>query len=472
MLRLSCPAHWASTLVRDAFRPSGVDSARGRARWVRHADGQDELLFYAERQHADDAQADLEVVFRALPRDRAMGEALADPAPGSAVVWLSRDERWHGRVCPHGMPSLRMPCLDIDELWLPGPGMHLLPAARRSPDTTRIGPSRLPVGGSSSGWLLAATADRTQDGPFSRQAGTLGWPAVDVLRSRRYAVVGCGRNGHALALQLAAWEPREIVFIDADTLEPGNRDAGIAFLPSFSGSDGEPGAAAVPKIEAIAKLLQQQTPLTRIVTVDAVIESMRALRAAAACDVIVSATDNDAARLCCAAVAQLFHRVHLDVGSLVSRDPQGNVELGADVRLMLPGERDLCCMGGFAVESDLERFALRLDPGPTSRWQDRKAGALTSWSTLVAALGMRMLEDLAAGLLTQSRWVRMTQALTEHVPSVRELTAATDPYCPLCAIAGHGDQWLPRMRDLAAAALIRGRHSDGAHRSSVHSDAT
>lgn len=461
MLRLSCPAAWAAILIRAAFDSSGDRPAARSTRWVNLDNGQSELLLGAANQREVETQVQaMSFTVHALHEEAALDGQLPDPQPGSADLWITSGGRWRGRAVPFGAPNLSLPAVDIDELWLPGPGLHQLSSSGGTAEAAGRRVPRLPRSGSSLGWLLAAAAEPTPNGWFSRQAGALGWPAIDAVRARRYALVGCGRNGHALALQLAAWEPREIVLIDPDTVEPGNRDAGIAFIDAMSaGSSHTPTDRGGAKVHAMAEMVQRQTPLTRILAVNAPIESMRALRAAAACDVIISATDHDGARLVCAAVAQSYHRVHLDLGSLVSHDTQGRVALGADVRLLLPGERDLCCLGGFAMAKDLEDFALSASPARHSRWQDRKGGALTSWSSLVAGLAMRMLEDLAAGKLSQSRWVRMTQAEAEHVPSLVELSSPSDPYCPLCAIAGHGGSWLHRMRDLAAAALIRERQA-------------
>jgi hypothetical protein len=455
VIRLTLPAHWASSHVRRLFSDGGRDGVHLRTSWLRHADGLLELLALPEGV-SPTAEAGRHLTLHVRPALNGEASAPQRLRPGTGIVSVWPDGSWQGQVRFEGAFGMSLPEAAIDELWLPGPGLHLLAC---NGSVTRLSAARSGgcdwQGGSASGWLLAAGAGRDPSGRFSRQAGSLGWGAIESLRRMRLALVGCGRNGHALAMVLATYSPREIVLIDPDHVEPGNEDAGIAYCAH----EPEPqGLTSAHKVDRLQALLSKRLPVTHVAAVPYGIADPRAARAAANCEVIISATDSDAARFACAAIAQCFLRVHLDVGSLVTQSHAGVIELGADIRLTIPGDRDLCCLGGLASQADVSRLAGGLAPAAARDWRDHKAGASTSWSTVVAGVAIRMLEDLAAERLRQSHWVRLLQSETDRAPRSLDLGAPADPYCPLCAVAGHGNAWARRLRDLAAAALIRAQN--------------
>lgn len=452
MLRLSCPANWAADRVKQALLHGQPHPSEASLRRVQHRPGVHELLLAPPRTSDGGTSPAAETLhLHAVP---ALPAELPHVPPAQAHLWLAPDGRWLGRYRPQSLHGLHWPLQPIDELWLPGAGLHLLQPA---PGPTATPPLAWQPGlagaGTLSGWLLAAGVGRELNGRFSRPAGVLGWKAIESLRARRYVLVGCGRNGHAIAVLLAAMEPREITLIDHDRIEPGNLDAGLAFRALAPSPDGLGGY----KVDALGALLADLSPTTRIQRLAVSILEPQALRAAAQADVLISATDGDPARFVAAAIASAFHRVHLDLGSLVSLEDALGPQLGADVRITVPGDRDLCCLGGFANGAALERWALGQPRQPLIRWQDAKAGALSSWSAMVAGLGMRLLEDLAAERLQQSHWCRMTQGGRERSPRVQDLGAEHDPYCPLCAVAGLGNEALKQLHDLAAAAVVRAR---------------
>ena len=106
--------------------------------------------------------------------------------------------------------------------------------------------------------------------------------------------------------------------------------------------------------------------------------------------------------------------------------------MGADVRLIVPGDGCLRCCGDVADEI----AALR---GPTATpWETARAGSLASLNQLAVAVGVRMLEDLGAGRAQGSRWLRL------HFDEAGELLVNHPswniaPACPLCARSGEGD---------------------------------
>jgi hypothetical protein len=289
------------------------------------------------------------------------------------------------------------------------------------------------------------------EGAHSRTIGALGAPAVQALRKLRYGIVGSGRQGHALSLLIAGYQPRQIVIIDPDEVEAGNADAGLAFAACMYARHG-----GVAKVDALASLLATGLPHSRLVAHRLDACAPAALRLMADCDVIITATDRDPPRLAAALVAAAMLRIHLDVGSLISRDGSGPPSLGADIRLVLPGEdRDLCCLGGFAQADALDRMARRVPAQGAEEWWHEKAGALSSWAALCAGAALRLLEDVASGRLRHSHWLRLTQQDGEVSPRIEPLSAPYDRHCPLCLRSGQGRSDRADLADLAAAALIR-----------------
>ena len=85
-------------------------------------------------------------------------------------------------------------------------------------------------------------------------------------------------------------------------------------------------------------------PMFRRVLVPMSITHWQALHAAQACDVLLTCVDHDGARLAAMAVATLFCKPLLDIATGVHGN-NGQRQMGADVRLVFPGQCLLCCCG-------------------------------------------------------------------------------------------------------------------------------
>ncbi|MEQ1806682.1 MAG: ThiF family adenylyltransferase [Burkholderiaceae bacterium] len=409
---------------------------------VSHAPGQQELLLRSV-DGATDIQPGaswlrVQWVVDVLPVEA------PDPEPGEAVVWLARRGAWCGLYRPPNVMGLQWPVVPIHEMFVAGPGQQRVRADASLRPTRQTGAES----GSVHGWWLTATTDRDDHGIYSRTAGAIGWPAVEQLRQLRIGLVGAGRTGEAMAKLLASHSMWQLMLVDPDVVEPGNADVGLLGAAWRSA-----GMAALHKVDALASQLAPLAPHTRFIPIARSVLSPAALTGLASCDVIVSTVDNDLARLACACIASAYHRVHLDLGSLVTTDAGGARLLGADCRLILPG-RCLSCLGAFAQDR-LEPFALGETVARIGDWRSEKRGALSSWSAITAGLGLRLLEDLSAERVSASTWVRMTQADGDVAPHIQQLTADPDRYCPICACAGWGGDVLHRIPALAAAVVVR-----------------
>lgn len=382
---------------------------------------------------------------------------LAEPFPpaeaefalptGECGLWLARDGRWQAVWQPQPRAGFRLPRQAGVELTLPGPGLLHLPAS-----------TPLPAGvirreSSREGWKVAAATWHQDTTERSRTAGALGWATVWNLRQQDYALIGAGRTGTVLAELLAAYQPRSLTLIDPDRIEAGNLD-GLCGTAQQQRMDATAPTAKVAKLD---DWLRQTQPgaITRFRPLAQSVLGRDAQDALAECTVLVSAVDNDAARLSTAVAGSIGHHLHLDVGSGIHRDAHGNPTFGADIRLIVPGEnRCLCCLGGFARPADLAALNQPLRTQPTD-WQENKAGSLTSFSHLVAGLALRLLEDLAAERLTHSLWLQVLQPPDAAFPTIRPLDAPADPHCPVCALAGQGVFHAPYLSQLAAAVVAR-----------------
>lgn len=86
------------------------------------------------------------------------------------------------------------------------------------------------------------------------------------------------------------------------------------------------------------------------------------VRRARSADLIVSCVDHDTPRLAAALLCHRFLKIHLDVGTGVTMDERGERLLAGDVRLLLPGQGCICCVGGLNAEEEA-RIELHSPPG-------------------------------------------------------------------------------------------------------------
>jgi hypothetical protein len=293
-------------------------------------------------------------------------------------------------------------------------------------------------------------------GRWSRTIGALGGEDVwQRLIRLPIAVIGCGRTGSIVAFMLAALGIRHLTLIDPDVIEPHN----LAEMDVVGDAD-----VGRPKVEAAADHLRDRLAAScgSILPVNAPIAVPEAISAAIGCDVLFACPDNDAARLAVAIIGTLYHRVVVDVGTgihfptdpvLTIRNPHSAIRnrwMGADVRLIVPGDGCLLCRGSLThYGRALDDLINHRDPNlPARVWNEERAGSLRSLNQLAAALAVRLLEDLVAERIQGSIWARVDvneagrvavdYPLGEPPPASRE--------CPLCAKAGLGDEGWPGGR--------------------------
>ena len=151
------------------------------------------------------------------------------------------------------------------------------------------------------------------------------------------ALIGCGRTGSLVAVSLARLGVDRLVLIDPDIVEPHN----LGEMEAVSDAD-----VGCLKAEAVARHLHALHPQTSSSALVASITDPATLAAARSCAVLVCCADNDAARLATAVLATLYHKVLLDISTGVFHAASAaQRRMGADVRLILPGDGCLLCRG-------------------------------------------------------------------------------------------------------------------------------
>jgi len=369
--------------------------------------------------------------------DRGAEAPAPPPFAGAALsmeLQLWQSGQWQCRCL---LPGLGSAWVAVPEVRVPGAGMYRLGRAWR-PERPRV------------------QGDADGDGAFSRTVGAMGGHAPLQRLRLRYAVVGSGRIGSHFGQMLAPLRPESIAFIDDDMLELSNLDAMALLGPADLGG---PGAPSSPKALLLAERVLEHWPGVELRPLVLPAQAPRAVQELADADIIVTATDHDAARCVAALAAAAWHRPHLDLGALVRIGSDGRRRMWRDCRLVLPGE-GLClaCWGGF---SEPDELSCLLNPGqaPDRRaapWHDGRSGSLGWLAAGTAARGMELLDRLVTGEITASTWVRDAEG--EHgFLEATPLRGRGDPHCPICHLGGRGPSAFADLPALVRGVLARQR---------------
>lgn len=313
----------------------------------------------------------------------------------------------------------------VDELRIPGPGMHALRFFEAAQPSVRL--------------------DHASRERWSRQLGALGEDVFTRLSELRYALIGCGRGNSQVAALLARSGRERLTLIDPDHIEAHNLD-----MAGIGESD-----IGRPKVVAVAAALAHTVEDARqLHTCVADISSFAGLAAARNADVLICWADNDGARRTAGLIASFYARPLLDIGTGVSGAGRQR-RFGIDVRLVLPGEACLECFGGLA---DPQEAANVFDPYAQESkipWHAQRAGSQVSGNALAASLAIPLLEELAAERVTTSTWLRL-EIGTSGIPSIRQLRPHPVAHCPVCERAGQAEAVADRAQvRMLGAALTR-----------------
>jgi molybdopterin/thiamine biosynthesis adenylyltransferase len=262
-------------------------------------------------------------------------------------------------------------------------------------------------------------------GRWSRTRSALGDAVWQRVRSSTVAMIGCGRNGSAAAMILTMLGVAGIVLIDSDREELHNLDATLGADPEGIGD-----LKVANRSAALRRLRPDDLEVTAIgasLLDPGVAERLRRV------DLIVTCVDEDAPRLAAAMIANRLGKVHLDIGTGVLVDRDGR-HVGGDIRLLLPGDACVQCLGGLA-DPERARYEVAAPPGalrrgPRQAWFQQRAGSLITINLVAVNAAIQLWLDLLAGRVTESRWCRLEWSQRGEV-QVRQ-TQPTSDECSLC----------------------------------------
>lgn len=286
---------------------------------------------------------------------------------------------------------------NVDELWLQGPRLEAWTAKTRAASQSE------------------ATAPAS--GRFSRYAGALGGALAHArLSELSLAIIGVSRLGSLLATAAAKAGLRALVLIDPDRVEEHHLEAFEACGDVRAGES---------KVAAAARFLAAIAPQCRVTAIAAPIEDPAALAAALSARVLATAPDRGRPRLVAALAAAACNRVLLDLGTGLPLEPDP-VYAGLDVRLILPGQGCLWCVGG-----------LDLAARDSTDWRRERAGSLRSLNGCAVSLAWLLIERLVAGALEQTTWLRLTFDAA-GLPRAEAPAFRARADCPLCRESARG----------------------------------
>jgi tRNA A37 threonylcarbamoyladenosine dehydratase len=270
---------------------------------------------------------------------------------------------------------------------------------------------------------------------WSRSIGALSERVWERLARLVPTVFGCGRTGSMLAGALTRSGVRHLRLVDADRLQLGN----LGEMELVAVSD-----VSRNKAEVLAETLNTESfhaHVAHAVPVSAT--SLAALFAAKDADILITCVDNPAARLTVGFLAQLYLKPMLDIGTgILESSPQGR-QMGADVRLILPG-RCPACFGGLRVG---EAVAAIDDPTLIETdWRRQRLGSLRSLNMVAVGVALRLIEDFLSGAVRESTWLNLNYNVA--VPRVNTPNSLPVGTCPVCSLAGTGDAGLAEVQGL------------------------
>lgn len=270
---------------------------------------------------------------------------------------------------------------------------------------------------------------------YSRSRGALG-AAFDRLGKARLLLIGCGRLGSRLAsLLVEGAGAQNLTLIDPDRVQAS--DPG-----EMQGVQKED--IRKSKTQALADRLTQTSGSVSVRAFPEYASHPVTLEAAQEADLLFCAVDHDTARVAAAILAVLFHRPLIDAATGV-HGTGASRQMGFDVRVTLPG-RCLLCLSGLPQAQQAAQNLLSTEESHrffTNRsWEAERSGSLASLSGLAAHAAVRAAEDLYAGHLQESLWIRGDYLPDGTFSARTHRTDRPERGCALCALGGAGVEGL------------------------------
>lgn len=248
---------------------------------------------------------------------------------------------------------------------------------------------------------------KDSNGRFSRAEFAFGSASFARWQESRFAIIGVGRIGSTVAHTLVR-QGASVVLVDADRVELHNCDGDV--LPVHEG---------LRKVDAVSRFIRGCARAgARVEGIAMAVADASFARYMGDVDAIISTTDNFAARSVVSDIAVRHLIPHLDVGTRIVPDGAE-----AELRLIVPGDGCLHCLGGLGDDATLKRNVasearrsrmLNLGFSPKevedpSDFRSERLGSSRAWGTSAGHLGLRMLEAMYRGRLRTSLFQRVEE---------------------------------------------------------------
>jgi molybdopterin/thiamine biosynthesis adenylyltransferase len=189
-----------------------------------------------------------------------------------------------------------------------------------------------------------------------RHAQAFGEGTTKLLHRLKIVVVGCSGTGGPLISQLVRLGVGTIVLIDPDKVEEKNLNR----IPFTTMSDAHQGRY---KVDVIAKRVKDLGIGTIVIPIPEYLETPRAIKAAAECDMAFGCLDSWSGRDALNRLATYYSLPYIDIGVQLSAMPDGGIDqiMGA-VHYLQPGKSSLKSRGVYDSEDVRAELVKRNDP--------------------------------------------------------------------------------------------------------------
>jgi molybdopterin/thiamine biosynthesis adenylyltransferase len=198
---------------------------------------------------------------------------------------------------------------------------------------------------------------------LARQALAFGDQLNRTIASLRFALVGCGGTGSAVAMLLARLGARHIALVDHDTVELTN-------LNRLHGARSEDAELRRPKVEVVARHIGEISPQAEVQSWQGSVTDESCWNLLKAADVVFGCTDDNRGRMLLNRFAYFYLTPVIDLGLAieVSRDtPPRLLALDGRVTCIGPGETCLICRGVIDARRAREESLKAMNPEEYAR---------------------------------------------------------------------------------------------------------
>jgi len=272
---------------------------------------------------------------------------------------------------------------------------------------------------------------------WSGTVGALGEEPWRRLTTLNCMIVGCGRTGSQLAMALLKLGVQSITLVDPDVLE--NHNLGEMSCVSVADLGRSKAQAIADRLNATTILDDKRTSVVQPVSCG--IMSLQSLVALKRSDFVFCCVDNPNARLAATFLSASYLKPLIDIGTRVpsaigsDRGPKG-----LDLRLTIPGEACLACLGGLPQMD--ANFSPSIDESIDSQFgiprTAENRASLASINGIAVNLALKLFEDFVCGHVPASRWLQIDFS-NDGIPSILQEDGLGAIGCPVCEMAGSGD---------------------------------